>query len=122
MRITSLSKRIIRRIGLLILVMFILSLVVFFLARLAPGDPLQSFYGDQLDSMTQEEIDALMEGRAGKGGRYNSVGVQNVQERIRMMYGEQYGIRYSSVKGEFTRVTVLLPLEYAQTAEVEENV
>ena len=52
MRITSLSKRIIRRIGLLILVMFILSLVVFFLARLAPGDPLQSFYGDQLDSMT----------------------------------------------------------------------
>ena len=58
MRITSLSKRIIRRIGLLILVMFILSLVVFFLARLAPGDPLQSFYGDQLDSMTQEEIDA----------------------------------------------------------------
>ena len=59
MRITSLSKRIIRRIGLLILVMFILSLAVFFLARLAPGDPLQSFYGDQLDSMTQEEIDAF---------------------------------------------------------------
>ena len=67
-------------------------------------------------------FDALMEGRRGKSGRYNSVGVQNVQERIRMMYGEQYGIRYSSVKGEFTRVTVLLPLEYVQTAEVEENV
>ena len=86
------------------------------------GDNLELSIFDNGIGMTQEEIDALMEGRAGKGGRYNSVGVQNVQERIRMMYGEQYGIRYSSVKGEFTRVTVLLPLEYAQTAEVEENV
>lgn len=39
-------------------VMFILSVAVFWLARLAPGDPLQSFYGDSLEMMTSEEIDA----------------------------------------------------------------
>ncbi len=39
-------------------VMFILSVVVFVLARLAPGDPLQSFYGDALENMTQAEKDA----------------------------------------------------------------
>ena len=62
--------------------------------------------------MTREEIDNLMSGRAEKKGRYNSIGVENVQERIHMMYGEEYGISYSSQKGEYTRVSVLLPLEY----------
>lgn len=73
--------------------------------------------------MTQEEIDALLEGKTGKTGGYNSIGVQNVQERIRMMYGEEYGIHYSSVKGEYTRVMVLVPLEYAEeTVEVQDHV
>ncbi|MBP3218368.1 MAG: histidine kinase, partial [Lachnospiraceae bacterium] len=73
--------------------------------------------------MTQEEIDALLEGKTGKTGGYNSIGVQNVQEHIRMMYGEEYGIHYSSVKGEYTRVTVLVPLEYAEeTVEVQDHV
>lgn len=38
--------------------MFILSVVVFYMARLAPGDPLQSFYGDALEMMTDAEKDA----------------------------------------------------------------
>ena len=41
--------RILKRILLLAVVMFLLSVVVFWLARLAPGDPLQSFYGDSLE-------------------------------------------------------------------------
>ena len=44
--------RILKRILLLAVVMFLLSVVVFWLARLAPGDPLQSFYGDSLEMMT----------------------------------------------------------------------
>lgn len=38
--------------------MFILSVLVFVFARIAPGDPLQSFYGDAVESMTTEELDA----------------------------------------------------------------
>lgn len=38
--------------------MFLLSVIVFYFARLAPGDPLQSFYGDAVESMTVEEQDA----------------------------------------------------------------
>lgn len=38
--------------------MFLLSIIVFYFARLAPGDPLQSFYGDAVESMTLEEQDA----------------------------------------------------------------
>ena len=44
-----------KRILLLLLCMLLLSMVVFFIARLAPGDPLQSFYGDVLERMTETE-------------------------------------------------------------------
>ncbi len=52
----SLPQRIVKRIILFFFVMFALSVVVFILARLAPGDPLQAFYGDSLEMMTTEEI------------------------------------------------------------------
>ena len=51
-------KKIIRRTLGLILTMLILSVGVFYLARLAPGDPLQSFYGDAVESMNTQELDA----------------------------------------------------------------
>ena len=35
-----------------IAMMFLLSLIVFYVSRLTPGDPLQSFYGDAMQSMT----------------------------------------------------------------------
>ena len=40
------------------LAMIVLSVVVFYFARLAPGDPLQSFYGDAIESMTPSELQA----------------------------------------------------------------
>lgn len=58
MKHRSLYKKIFKRLVLLVVVMFILSAAVFYMARLAPGDPLQSFYGDALEMMTEEEKDA----------------------------------------------------------------
>ena len=63
--------------------------------------------------MTQEEITNLMTAQEKKAvGHYNQVGVRNVQERIQLLYGQEYGLSYESVKGEFTEVTVTLPIEY----------
>lgn len=56
-----LLKTIIKRIILFIFVMFVLSIVVFCLARMAPGDPLESFYGDRLETMRVEEQEAARE-------------------------------------------------------------
>ncbi|BBB89439.1 MAG TPA: ABC transporter permease [Methylomusa anaerophila] len=55
---TILVKQIIRRTSWFALTMFILSIGVFYLSRLAPGDPLQSFYGDAIESMSAKELDA----------------------------------------------------------------
>lgn len=42
-------------------VMFLLSFIVFYMARLAPGDPLVSYYGDGVERMTAQEKHNAME-------------------------------------------------------------
>ncbi len=44
-------------------------------------------------------------------------GLANVNERIRMNYGVEYGLQIDSKKGEGTRVRVVLPLERMEEAE-----
>lgn len=48
----------------LLATLVILSLVVFFVSRLTPGDPLRSFYGDAVERMSAEQLDAAR-GRLG---------------------------------------------------------
>ena len=52
----SFLKKILLRLLGFALTMLILSVVAFCFARCAPGDPLQSFYGDAVESMTSEEL------------------------------------------------------------------
>lgn len=44
-----------KKILVFIISVFILSVVVFYVARLAPGDPLVSYYGDRVEKMSPEE-------------------------------------------------------------------
>ena len=89
MKTERLSGRIVRRIGLLILVMFLLSVVVFFMARLAPGDPLQSFYGDSLELMTDAEKDAARH----RLGLDSGLVVQYIRWFTNALHGE-FGISF----------------------------
>ena len=69
---------------------------------------------DNGQGMTQEEIKRLMTMQEKKTiGHYNQVGVRNVLERIQLLYGQEYGLSYKSTKGEYTEVTVTLPVEMA---------
>ena len=53
-----LLKKILLRLLGFALAMLVLSVVAFCFARCAPGDPLQSFYGDAVESMNTEELAA----------------------------------------------------------------
>lgn len=48
--------------------------------------------------------------RLARGERLSthSIGIYNVDRRLRMTYGQDYGLRFESVQGAFTRVTVRL--------------
>jgi two-component system, sensor histidine kinase YesM len=41
--------------------------------------------------------------------KFNAIGVQNVQDRIKVYFGEKYGLSFESKLGEGTKVTLTLP-------------
>ncbi|GGG85457.1 sensor histidine kinase [Paenibacillus radicis (ex Gao et al. 2016)] len=45
----------------------------------------------------------------GNGQQAIGIGLRNVHERIRLYYGEPYGLRIYSVEGQFTEVVITLP-------------
>ena len=49
------KQSIAKKVALVIVSVFLLSLITFFMARLAPGDPLVSYYGDRVERMSMEE-------------------------------------------------------------------
>lgn len=70
---------------------------------------------DMGKGMTQEEIENLRKKIAGEietsGGSGNGIGLKNVQDRIRISFGEKYGIGIDSKLGCYTKITVLIPLQ-----------
>lgn len=49
-------------------------------------------------------------------GIYGGLGVENVQKRLLLIYGMQYGLKMESEKGRYTKVKILLPYRQAQEA------
>ena len=63
--------------------------------------------------MSEEEVDNLYKKIAGEietsGGSGNSIGLKNVQDRIKMSFGEKYGISINSKLGCYTKIGVRIP-------------
>lgn len=47
-----------------------------------------------------------------KGDQMSSIGMPNVDRRLKLIYGEEYGLSVESRVEEYTRITVKVPLEY----------
>lgn len=69
--------------------LFLLSVMVFYIARLAPGDPLVSYYGERAEKMTAEERAWAEE----KLGLHESIAVQYEKWLGRALHGD-FGISY----------------------------
>lgn len=67
--------------------------------------------------MTEETLEALraalerpMESAKGPAENHSGFGARNVHERLRLSFGDAYGLSYRSVRGEGTEVTVRHPI------------
>ena len=60
--------------------------------------------------ITEQEIEQVMKGRAKGRGSFNGIGVLNVNERIRLFFGQEYGLHYESELGQYTRCVFRLPV------------
>lgn len=69
------------------------------------GDNLELKVIDNGIGMRPETVQRLLVGPTQSGG----YGVKNVNERIKLRYGDKYGIRIASVYGGGTTVQIILP-------------
>lgn len=75
--------------------------------------------GGQLDPIRVSELNSALETsdytNAGIG-----IGIQNVQERVRLAYGKQYGIRFSRI-GVQTCVTLTVPCQFREDEKMQDE-
>lgn len=86
------------------------------------GDELYLTVEDNGLGMTKEQVDRLFEpGSHVSSKRGSGIGVKNVNERIRLYFGEHYGLSIESEPDEGTRVLIHLPaIAYQEILKKEE--
>ena len=72
--------------------------------------------------MTKEQTESLMtEKNHVASGRGSGIGVKNVNERIRLYFGEEYGLSIESEPDEGTVIEICLPaISYQELMEKEQ--
>lgn len=65
--------------------------------------------GKGMDPEELERVRSLISGTMPSPGRPSGFGLYNVNERLRLNYGEDYGLRIDSRSGEGTRVEAVIP-------------
>ena len=93
----------------MLLMLLLLSVVVFVLARLAPGDPLRAYYGDGLERLSQAQQEAARE----RLGLNDSLAVQYLRWAEHALQGDwgislQYKQPVTAVIGKMWQNTLLL--------------
>ena len=72
--------------------------------------------------MTQDRIDQVLKGEIQASKRGSGIGVNNVNQRIKLYFGEEYGIQIESEPDEGTTIKVHLPKVIYDPYKKEENV
>lgn len=83
------------------------------------NDELYFYVRDDGMGIPQERLTEVLKPGVGSG---NGVGMANVHERLRGLYGEEYGLQIESVQGQETTVIMHLPLTFKPMMEGETNV
>lgn len=65
---------------------------------------------DNGDGITEEKAEEILKKRKGKDRSFNGIGVVNVNERIKIYFGDSYGLHFESEKGQYTRCILVLPI------------
>jgi two-component system sensor histidine kinase YesM len=74
------------------------------------GDDLMISVVDNGQGIDEKQLEELLSTKHNTSKmRFSGIGIHNVNERIRMRFGEKYGLHISSRLGAYTRVDILLP-------------
>ena len=74
------------------------------------GDNICFTVSDNGLGMTEEQLKALLSGeKVGNSKKGSGIGVKNVNERIKLYFGTEYGLSIESEPDEGTKVRLILP-------------
>jgi two-component system sensor histidine kinase YesM len=62
---------------------------------------------DNGKGMDQSQIEKLMDKTK---NTYSSIGIRNIQERIKLFFGKNYGLSFESREDEYTKAVLIIPL------------
>lgn len=68
--------------------------------------------------MTSERLEGLMKKDSAKGQKeehFSGIGINNVDDRLKLLYGMEYGVSITSTEGAGTTVTILLPIRNSES-------
>ncbi|UUZ84621.1 sensor histidine kinase [Paenibacillus sp. P26] len=83
------------------------------------GESIHMEVWDNGKGMSDEKLDLLKqsmdanekESPPAADDNHNHMGLKNIQQRIKMIYGQEYGLKVDSVYGEWMKVTIHVPAE-----------
>ena len=75
------------------------------------GSDLLILVEDDGVGMEKEQLEALRSNMNRRNENGTHIGMQNVHQRIRLRYGENYGLELDSASGVGTRVKIRIPIE-----------
>ena len=73
------------------------------------GDVVFEIYDNGV-GISPDQVRELLKGDFRNPKGFSSIGIGNVESRIKLNYGNRYGLTIESVLGQYTRVKVTLPL------------
>jgi sensor histidine kinase YesM len=87
-----------------------------------PGRTLEIMINDNGKGMTEEGLTKIHKKLKKEISQeaFGSIGMQNVHQRLRLMFGAEYGLSITSIEGQGTTVKLILPAMLKK--EMEENV
>ena len=71
------------------------------------GREIEIVVEDNGPGMSEERIQAIYRGEI--HSKSSGIGLKNIIERIKLMFGEEYGVRIESTPGVGTKVKIIIP-------------
>jgi two-component system sensor histidine kinase YesM len=68
--------------------------------------------------MSEEQISRLLSGDYPNSKGFSSIGIKNVDQRIKLNHGQAFGLQIASEIGEYTRITIELPVMHKKEGEI----
>jgi two-component system sensor histidine kinase YesM len=73
------------------------------------GDNIVLTVEDNGKGMTKEQLENILNRPISSSMTSGGVAIKNVHERLQVYFGKNYGLKYESILGEWTKVHVIIP-------------